>query len=136
MEINASNGEVLKQCMSYFLRDKSEYTRPFSATFSFNSETGEALGTFSYREITGAIPANGQGWVSYGTISENQVEDVGDMLKSNYIIIQDRNYPNEYGKIVGWQGANDTTKQYSHRIYHNVDVPLSNIQILYKNMYL
>ena len=136
MEINAFNGEILKQCMSYFLRDKSEYTRPFPATFSFNSENGEALGTFSYREITGAIPANGQGWINYGTISENQVEDVGDMLKSNYIIIQDRNYPNEYGKIVGWQSANDITKQYSHKIYHNVDVPLSNIQILYKNMYL
>lgn len=136
MNVNSSTGEALKLCMSYFLRGKTGIYSPFSASFSFNSETGEALGTFSYRQTTGAIPADASAWSSYGTILTNQVEDVGDMLKSNYIIIQDRNYPNEYGKIVGWQGTNDITKQYSHRIYHNVDTPLTNIQILYKNMYL
>ena len=93
------------------------------AIFSFNSKTGEAVGTFSY-------------YADGSTLSENQEEDVGDMLRSNYIFIQDRNYPTDQGKIQNWLDTNDTTKQYSHRILHDVSNGLSNIQILYKNMYL
>ena len=92
-----------------------------SATFIFNSETGEAKGTFKYRLVTS--PNN------LSTIEEN----VGDMLRSNYITIRDRNYPNKDGEFVSWTIDH---KEYSHRIYHNVIVPLSDISILYKNMYL
>ena len=94
-----------------------------SAIFSFNSKTGEAVGTFSY-------------YADGSTLSENQEEDVGDMLRSNYIFIQDRNYPTNQVKIQNWLDTNDITKQYSHRILHDVSNGLSNIQILYKNMYL
>jgi hypothetical protein len=55
------------------------------------------------------------------------------MLRSNYIIIRDRNYPTENGAIVSWE-VNGKTQ--SHRIYHDVEVPLYNLSILYKNMYL
>ena len=121
--------------MSYFLKSKSTGTPIFPVTFSFNSETGEALGTFSYRTVTSNATANTT-WSTFGTELENQVEDVGDMLKSNYIIIQDRNYPTSQGKIQNWASTNDTTKQYSHRILHNISGGLTNVQILYKNMYL
>lgn len=96
---------------------------PKPASFRFNSETGEAVGYFSYKEY------------GSGIFLDDQEEDVGDMLKSNYIIIQDRNYPDSYGKIIGWQ---DTAEghSYSHRIMHDVYGGLTNFQILYKNMYL
>ena len=126
----------LRTNMSYFLKsiDEEEPTL-FPATFSFNSETGEALGTFSYRDASGTVTADTV-WTTFGTELINQVEDVGDMLKSNYIIIQDRNYPTSEGKIENWRSTNDTTKQYSHRISHDFTNGLTNIQILYKNMYL
>lgn len=94
-----------------------------SATFVFNSKTGEATGSFSY-------------YPDGSTLLENQKENVGDMLRSNYIFIQDRNYPTSQGIITGWTDTTDATKQYSHRIYHDVDGGLTNVQVLYKNMYL
>ena len=107
----------------------------YPATFTFNSETGSAVGQLQYRKITSSVPGNEAAWSTYGTPAQSVEEDVGDMLKSNYIAIQDRNYPTTDGKIVAWQ---DTVEghQYSHRIYHDVDGGLRNIQILYKNMYL
>lgn len=119
--------------MEYFLKDKSNNILPFSC--SFNSKTGEALGKFSYRTIN-TVPSSANDWASAGSILENQIEDIGDMVRSNYIIIQDRNYPTENGRIVKWQDLNDTTRSYSHMIKHNVPGGLKNIQILYKNMYL
>lgn len=62
-------------------------------------------------------------------------EDVGDMLKSNNIVIVDRNYPNENGKVVHWENT-IKGKTYSHRIYHDLSDPISNLQIQYRNMYL
>jgi inhibitor of KinA sporulation pathway (predicted exonuclease) len=62
------------------------------------------------------------------------------MLRSNYIIIVDRNKPNSNGKVTAWTDASAQTnilnKQNAHRIYHDMNVPLKNISILYKNMYL
>lgn len=118
--VTASVSE-LQASMQKFLIGTRSAVEPI--TFSFNSKTGEAVGNFSY-------------YADGVTLTTNQEEDVGDMLRSNYIIIQDRNYPTDQGKIQGWLETNDTTKQYSHRILHDVSGGLSNIQILYKNMYL
>lgn len=125
---NNSTKNTMIGNMSYFLQNKAGTYFPM--TFTFNSETGEATGIFSYRQISTGNPSD---WQNYGTILENQEEDVGDMLRSNYIIIRDRNYPTENGAIVSWE-VNGKTQ--SHRIYHDVEVPLYNLSILYKNMYL
>ena len=93
------------------------------ATFIFNSKTGEAIGSFSY-------------YPDGSTLLKDQKENVGDMLRSNYIFIQDRNYPTNQGIIENWTNTSDITKQYSHRIYHDVSGGLTNVQVLYKNMYL
>lgn len=107
----------IKNEMIKFLQNTNNSIEP--ATFIFNSETGEAKGIFKYHTDENKL----------STMEEN----VGDMLRSNYITIRDRNYPNEDGAIVGWTVAH---KEYSHKISHNVAVPLSDISILYKNMYL
>ena len=97
----------------------------FSATFTFNSETGEATGTFKYRtKLTG----------NFG-ITES-TEDVGDMLLSNFLVIRERNQPASGNAIQSWQDTSTTTKRYSHRIRHNLLVPITNVSIIYKNMYL
>ena len=132
------------ESMSYFLTipDSVDPSVIPSATFTFNSQTGSAIGRIKYRKIA-QLPNLGTGntWdlTAWGEMHTGNFvaieEDVGDMLRSNYIIIQDKNYPNSNGKIVGWQ---DTTQghTYSHRIIHDVNVPLTNLSILYKNMYL
>ena len=133
--VSSGYKSILQQHMEYLLKDaEGEY---FPVTFSFNSETGEAIGYFKYRQVTTEVPENEEAWESYGNILLTpEAEDVGDMLRSNYIIIQDRNYPSSDGKILGWANTNDTTKQYSHKITHDVTGGLTNLQILYKNMYL
>ena len=105
--------------MQQFLKDSNGHITP--ATFIFNSETGEAKGIFKYRLVSS--PSN---------VTEIE-ENVGDMLRSNYIIIKDRNYPTDAGEFVAWTNSH---KEYSHRIYHNVDSPLRSLSIIYKNMYL
>jgi len=54
------------------------------------------------------------------------------MIRSNYLIIEDRNYPSNDGYIEKWTEENP---QYSHRIYHNVENGLSNVLLKYKYMY-
>lgn len=126
---NSSNESVgvsvsyteLQANMKKFLTGAAQDAKP--ATFTFNSKTGEAIGIFSY-------------YPDGSTLLQDQEENVGDMLRSNYIFIQDRNYPTSQGIIESWVDTTDATKQYSHRIYHDVDGGLTNVQVLYKNMYL
>ena len=58
-------------------------------------------------------------------------EDVGDMVKSDYLIIKDRNHPDETGHIVAWNATNDFTKTYSHKIEHSVRNGIYNLFIKY-----
>lgn len=69
------------------------------------------------------------------TITES-TEDVGDMLYSNYLIIRERNYPTESGHIASWTDFTESGKSYSHKITHDMPIPITSLQILYKNMYL
>ena len=110
-----------------------------NASFIFNSQTGMAKGTFTYRsvpEINAPDIYSDESWASYGATNlVTATEDVGDMLRSNYIIIRDRNYPTSEGKVEKWQNV-DGKRQYSHMIKHDCEVELLNLSILYKNMYL
>lgn len=69
------------------------------------------------------------------TSLQTATENVGDMLLSNYIIIRDRNYPTEAGKIKRWEESING-RTYSHRIYHTFNDSIYNVQIYYRNMYL
>ena len=93
----------------------------------FNSENGEAKGKIRYKvHPTSSFPS-----------AEDAIEeDVGDMLRSNYIIIRERNHPTDNGFVTAWKDTNDITKTQSHRIYHDVPNGLQCLMIEYKNMYL
>ena len=125
--VDMNDGNQLIDAMKLFLTD-SETGLYFPITFTFDSKTGAATGIFSYRRSTGDT-------LNDYAIVENKEEDVGDMLYSNYIIIRDRNYPSSDGKILAWR---DTTEgvTYSHKLVHDVPTALTNLQILYRNMYL
>lgn len=90
-------------------------------TFIFDSKTGEAIGTFNV--ATGWVK-NGDGVITQYILEEIQ-ENVGDMVRSDYLIIDERNYLNSEGEI-DWNNC--------HEISSNIS--LSNVLIFYKNMYL
>jgi hypothetical protein len=84
---------TLKDCMSKMLKKKSTNNID-KCKFSFNSENGEAIGCFHYRLANSTVPASAENWDTYGDetyLSDEDinwaVENVGDMLKSNYIFI-------------------------------------------------
>lgn len=134
-----NGAKALITYLSYFLTSPSDGTYQ-SIAFEFNSKTGEAYGTMSYRVPTNDIP-EADGWASYGTL-ETKKENVGDMLLTNHLIIRERNYPNSDGQIVSWNNSTEIEKGYSHCIKHNVGAGIVNypglqkFMLIYKNMYL
>lgn len=84
------------------------------ADFTINCETGEALVTYHLR--TG-----------------NLTENTGDMIRSNYLKIEDRNYPDENGYIHSWTSSNP---EFSHKLYHDITSGLSGVKLEYKYKYL
>lgn len=121
---------IRNQMSSFFKLDEDNYV---SLSFSFNSKTGEALGEFEYRKPEGTLVLDSSN-IQYSSVVD-AVEDVGDMLTSNNIILTERNYTNDYGKIVHWQNT-EKGKKYSHKLTHNLPLPLENLQVEYNNMYL
>ena len=126
------------------------------STYRFDSKTGIANGTFKIRNLTTAVrsgsvnsiyPANGAAWATYcstkksgNNLVKNGIktltENIGDMIKSDWLVIKERNYPDENNLIRSWTDAFAEGKSYSHRIYHDVENGLQNIKLEYRNMYL
>ena len=142
--INGSVSNTLKRRMSYMLKSKGENEEILKTKFVFDSETGTAVGYFGCRTYSGtAFPGTTDEWWrdSAGDIhlhdnSNALILDVGDMVRSDYIIIKDRNYPDDQGHIVAWEANRPDTYKYSHSIKHDVQQGIFNIFIEYQNMYL
>lgn len=86
-----------------------------SVTFIINSKTGEALGRFSINTDASVTST------SYTTIEQN----VGDMVRSNYLTIEGRNYLNSNGEIT----TADCKKIQSNE-------SLTDVLVFFQNMYL
>ena len=111
-----------------------------TASFTFDSDLCLAQGTFRYwraanssinivstalNRITNHIadPDN------FVTVTEN----VGDMLRSNWLFLEDHNEFTEEGLVRAWSNI---APQNAHKLTHNAPVPLNNLKLEYKNMYL
>ena len=88
-------------------------------TFRFDSETGEAKGKFSIKILTGSEESIDEAY--YYTIEQN----VGDMVLSDYLTIEGKNYLNSTGEI---ELSN------CKKITSNTE--LKNVLVFFKNMYL
>ena len=102
---NFSKEGAINQMRSFFISNL--------VTFIINSKTGEAIGEFQIKM------RNTQGNLENLSIKQN----VGDMIRSDYLIIEGRDYFNENGEI----------EQY-HEITTNEE--LTNMLIFYENMFL
>jgi len=57
------------------------------------------------------------------------------MVRSEYLIIDERNNFDYQGTIKNWEDTPEGRK-YSYRVYHDVDNGLENFSIKYKYLYL
>ena len=140
-EGKVANGdkEIVLTNMKFFLMDADGIT-PLDSTFIIDSKSGRATAKLGYR---GVLKEAANDWLTYGNIYKidgindtRKEEDVGDMIRSNYLIIEDQNQPTENGNIVAWGDSNDKTRLHSHIIKHDVENGLKNVYIKYNNMYL
>ena len=99
--------------LSELKREMKKFFNSNTVSFIINSKTGEAIGTFNIKY------ENNNGEEINLTVEQN----VGDMIKSNYLIIEGRDRLNSNGQI-----------QTYHTITSNEN--LNDFLIFYKNMYL
>ena len=120
--------------MKYFLLDQN--SNALSSRFIINSKTGRAIGEMKYRVPDNQETIANDEWATYKADSLTvHEEDVGDMIRSNYLIIEDQNQPRD-GKIVAWSNVSEDTRLNSHVVRHDVSGGLKNVFIKYQNMYL
>lgn len=112
-----------------------------SASFIFDADQCTVTGTFTYWKET---TSNGN-IISFiqdiSNKSANQIkarytthtEDVGDMMRSNWLFLEDRNLLIDNQYINAWSSSSKTN---AHRVYHNAPQPINDLKIKYKNMYL
>ena len=117
--------------MKYLLTSTTNDTL-LSSRFIINNKMGQATAKVQYRIPGIGTPSD---WATYGSVIEME-EDVGDMIRSNYLIIEDQNQPTEDGHIIAWEGNNEANRLHSHVISHDVVNGLKNVYIKYNNMYL
>ena len=108
-------GSVRANLLAY-MRKFFQATNP-SVTFVFDSKTGEAYGDFSVNTFISDVTTDD----NYNTVRLN----VGDMIRSDYIIVQGRDTLSNNGEIV----LNNC-----HKITSNE--ALTNVLVFFKNMYL
>ena len=116
-----TTAEMLSQAielMKTFLYDENNEIAPI--TFTIDSKTGKCNFMLSYhKDLNNAV-----------TVLE---QNAGDMVRSNYLIIKDRNYFTDNGYVTYWTNEHP---QYSYRIYADIAGGVTNLNLHYSYMYL
>lgn len=128
--------DELKQGMRYLFCNGSGETLP--ARFEFDGKTGKAKGTFTVRDPKKVTAEDYEDFDASNLASGSEnllilVEDVGDMVKSNYLILDERNVLDDSFKVQGWT---ESHPDYAYQISHNLDNSLEHVQFEFKNLYL
>lgn len=116
-DVNAHLTNGVSTLISSITTDFNPSEHGNAMTFTFNSKTGEAIMKTKVRVATDNDIEN--------SVLVEIVENVGDMVCSDYLTIENRNFLNSNGKI---DLAN--CKKISS------DLELSNVLVFYRNMYL
>lgn len=136
---------TLKQCMSLLLTDNAGSC--FPAIFEFNGKTGEATGRFTYRDpakftVPSETVISKDDLAAGVTIIKNNTpenytiskeENVGDMVRSSYLILDERNILNNKFQVQPWS---ELHPDYAYKIEHDVSNGFESVHFEFKNMYL
>ena len=113
--VSKKDKEVWVNTMESFIRQNPSIGEQID-TYTFNCKTGEATATIFCNKF-----------INNGNLTKDTLkENVGDMVKSNYLIIEGRDYP--------YNGYISTN--YIHKITTDATGDLSKFNIEYKYMYL
>ncbi len=106
-----------------------------TAEFTFDAENGTALGTFSYWKSKVSNENVVSNMLSNNSNAEfvTTTESVGDMLRSNWLIIEDHNILVNNQYIGAW---NKNSPMNAHKLTHDAPAPLIDLKLQYKNRYL
>ena len=112
-----------------------------NASFTFNAETGLAQGQFYYWKETSSSSNIINFLVNIEDKTSSQVnarfklhtEDVGDMLRSNWLFLEDHNQLVDNRYVKAWAS---NAPQNAHKVVHNAPGALIDLKFEYKNMYL
>lgn len=111
----------MKEKMQKLLLDSSG--NPYNATFTFDGRTGEAIGEFTYTNEENS--------------TSTSVENVGDMVKSSYLILDERNILDDQFRVQEWtENTLNYTYKISHDLSQGVENGLEELHFEFKNMYL
>ena len=141
----------LERGMQMLLMDSNN--EPFPASFTFDGKTGLAIGKFTYRnmENINITPYNSAGEnaslesqirssaydASTSELNENyaisQEENVGDMVRSSYLILDERNVLDGNYQVQAWE---ENHPDYAYLITHDIANGLQDLHFEFKNMYL
>lgn len=116
----------------------------FTSSFTFNGKTGEAIGELSYRDLNSMnIVYNAETYeTTFSSSLDNQtiltsVENVGDMVKSSYLILDERNVLSDKMQVQGWTEEHpDYAYKITHDLSSGMSLGLQNLHFEFKNMYL
>ncbi len=94
--------ESFKTDMQFFFSNDASPAEIASSTFSFNSKTGEAIGYFGCRIINENANVKTDGLTTdTTTFAPSVAENVGDMVKSDYLLIEGKSRFDSNGNIIG-----------------------------------
>ena len=123
--ITSTEIDAMKEDMLDYLRDPNNTEVLASAHYVIDCENGRA--TIAVNHCTLTYDEVQENWnLNYTEV----VEDAGDMLKSKYLELEDRNYLTSNHTIGDWE----VNHKYGYQISTNFPT-LSNFKVSYKNMY-
>ena len=139
--------ELINGMRAIFLIKNSSknFSNTLPAIFSFNGKTGESIGHYVLRDPDAILLEASGGLCIDQIIAQTEVgnkfytieieENVGDMVKSSYLILDERNVLNDYSQVQKWTENNP---DYSYVITHDVrrGEGLKSLHFEFKNMYL
>ena len=125
--VTAADVTGMKADMVDYLRASAGSSSLASAHYVIDCENGRATITVNHCTLTEDSTTTPHTWTTNYTSTE---EDAGDMLKSSYLELEDRNYLTSNHTIGSWA----VNHKYNYRISTNFP-SLTNFKVSYKNMY-
>ena len=107
-------------------------TTPNKFTVGSSNDTAALQNTRTLAYFRTIVPLNSHDFNDFGNSNNNKEEDAGDMFRSAYLKLKDKNELNKNGEIVIWDEAHPNS---SYKIWTDAENGLKNFKVNYKYMY-
>lgn len=122
------NDEEIDRSLVY--EDEQSLDDKYTVGEDNDTVTSEPLRTLSHSGKM--IPQDTHSFYFFGKPDESRVEDAGDMFRSAYLKLKDKNELNNNGEIQPWDESHPNS---SYKIWTDAENGLKNFKVNYKYMY-